>query len=182
MARIIPDGWRELSVTGAAQREIETLAVLADGLPDEYSVYHAVHWTGMDGRYAIYGEIDFAVVESRRRPAADRTEERLSRRNPGWPGQAVPRPVKERAGADLAHGQQPARQARGPRRHSLGAYRCPALLPGLHGQEPGDGRSRPRAHRRCRPPRPALPDHPAPVTCLARKRRPPQRSMPSCAT
>ena len=27
MARIIPDGWRELSVTGAAQREIETLAV-----------------------------------------------------------------------------------------------------------------------------------------------------------
>ena len=34
MARIIPDGWRELSVTGAAQREIETLAVLADGLPD----------------------------------------------------------------------------------------------------------------------------------------------------
>ena len=62
MARIIPDGWRELSVTGAAQREIETLAVLADGLPDEYSVYHAVHWTGMDGRYAIYGEIDFAVV------------------------------------------------------------------------------------------------------------------------
>lgn len=62
MARIIPDGWRELSVTGAAQREIETLAVLAEGLPDDYSVYHAVHWTGIDGRQAIYGEIDFAVV------------------------------------------------------------------------------------------------------------------------
>lgn len=62
MARIIPDGWRELAVTGAAQREIETLAVLADGLPDDYTVYHAVHWTSMDGRYAIYGEIDFAVV------------------------------------------------------------------------------------------------------------------------
>ena len=62
MARIIPDGWRELSVTGAAQREIETLAVLADGLPDDYSVYHAVHWTGIDGHFAIYGEIDFAVV------------------------------------------------------------------------------------------------------------------------
>ena len=30
MARIIPDGWRELAVTGAAQREIETLAILAD--------------------------------------------------------------------------------------------------------------------------------------------------------
>ncbi|MBL8425430.1 MAG: ATP-dependent helicase [Candidatus Accumulibacter phosphatis] len=62
MARIIPDGWRELAVTGAAQREIETLAMLADGLPDDYTVYHAVHWTGIDGRYAIYGEIDFAVV------------------------------------------------------------------------------------------------------------------------
>ena len=62
MARIIPDGWRELAVTGAAQREIETLAVLADGLPADYTVYHAVHWTSMDGRYAIYGEIDFAVV------------------------------------------------------------------------------------------------------------------------
>jgi hypothetical protein len=62
MARIIPDGWRELSVTGAAQREIETLAVLADGLPDDYTVYHAVHWTGIDGHFAIYGEIDFAVV------------------------------------------------------------------------------------------------------------------------
>lgn len=62
MARIIPDGWRELAVTGAARREIETLALLATGLSDEYSVYHAVHWTGMDGHYAIYGEIDFAVV------------------------------------------------------------------------------------------------------------------------
>ena len=62
MARILPDGWRELAVTGAAQREIETLAILADGLPDDYTVYHAVHWTGIDGRYAIYGEIDFAVV------------------------------------------------------------------------------------------------------------------------
>ena len=62
MARIIPDGWRELAVTGAAKREIETLEILAAGLPDDYSVYHGVHWTGMDGQHAIYGEIDFAVV------------------------------------------------------------------------------------------------------------------------
>jgi hypothetical protein len=62
MAAIIPDGWRELSVTGAAQREIETLAILADGLPEEYTVYHAVHWTCIEQKYALYGEIDFAVV------------------------------------------------------------------------------------------------------------------------
>lgn len=62
MARIVPDGWRELAVTGAAQREIETLARLADGLPDSYTVYHAVHWTNIERGYAIFGEIDFAVV------------------------------------------------------------------------------------------------------------------------
>jgi len=62
MAQISPDGWRELAVTGAAQREIETLAILAEGLPDEYTVYHAVHWTNVEQRYALYGEIDFAIV------------------------------------------------------------------------------------------------------------------------
>ena len=62
MAAIVPDGWRELSVSGAAQREIETLALLAGGLPDDYTVYHAVHWTNVEARYALYGEIDFAIV------------------------------------------------------------------------------------------------------------------------
>lgn len=62
MAHILPDGWRELAVTGAARREIETLALLADGLPDAYTVYHAVHWTNVEGRYAVFGEIDFVAV------------------------------------------------------------------------------------------------------------------------
>jgi hypothetical protein len=62
MATIIPDGWRELSVIGAAQREIETLEILAERLPDDYTVYHAVHWTCIEQRFALYGEIDFAVV------------------------------------------------------------------------------------------------------------------------
>lgn len=62
MAHILPDGWRELTVTGAAQREIETLALLAAGLPDAYTVYHAVHWTNIERGYAVFGEIDFVVV------------------------------------------------------------------------------------------------------------------------
>jgi hypothetical protein len=64
MAKIIPDGWRELEVTGGAQREIETLAVLASELPETYRVYHAVHWTniGSGKGFSIYGEIDFVVV------------------------------------------------------------------------------------------------------------------------
>ncbi len=62
MATIIPDGWREYAVTGAAAREIETLAKLAEALPDTYTVYHAVHWTRLEQGYSVYGEIDFVVV------------------------------------------------------------------------------------------------------------------------
>jgi len=62
MARVVPDGWREMTAVGAAQRELETLAVLADGLADEYTVYHGVHWTRIQNGFALVGEIDFAVV------------------------------------------------------------------------------------------------------------------------
>lgn len=62
MATILPDGWRELNATGAALREIETLAFLAEALPEDYTVYHAVHWTNLERGFALYGEIDFAVV------------------------------------------------------------------------------------------------------------------------
>lgn len=62
MAHILPDGWRELAVTGAAQREIETLALLETGLPENYTVYHAVHWTNIERGYAVFGEIDFVIV------------------------------------------------------------------------------------------------------------------------
>jgi hypothetical protein len=62
MAIIVPDGWREYAVTGAAQREIETLTTLADALPDAYTVYHGVHWTRLEHGYSVYGEIDFVVV------------------------------------------------------------------------------------------------------------------------
>ena len=62
MARIVPHGWREASATGAAAREIETLARLADGLPDDYTVYHGVHWTRLESGVSVYGDIDFVVV------------------------------------------------------------------------------------------------------------------------
>ncbi len=63
MAIVHPAGWRELAATGAAQREIETLAQLADGLSDDYTIFHGVHWTRIhQGRHAIVGEIDFAIV------------------------------------------------------------------------------------------------------------------------
>lgn len=63
MARIIPDGWQLLSgELGGSQRELETLHVLAAGLPDEYTVYHAVHWTNIERGYAVMGEVDFVIV------------------------------------------------------------------------------------------------------------------------
>ena len=62
MAIIYPDGWKELEATGAAAREIETLTLLANTLPDEYRVYHGVHWTRVQQGYQIWGDIDFAIL------------------------------------------------------------------------------------------------------------------------
>jgi hypothetical protein len=62
MAIISPSGWREMEVLGAAAREIETLAVLEKGLPEEYHVFHGVHWTNAEKGYSVYGEIDFIIV------------------------------------------------------------------------------------------------------------------------
>ena len=61
MARILPDGWEALDFTGSAQREIETLRLLAT-LPDDCTVIHGVHWTRIEHGCSIYGEIDFLVV------------------------------------------------------------------------------------------------------------------------
>ncbi|MEN4919350.1 ATP-binding domain-containing protein [Achromobacter spanius] len=62
MARIVPDGWQNMEAVGAMRRELETLGFLAQGLPDDYTVYHAVHWTNIEGAHAIHGEVDFVVV------------------------------------------------------------------------------------------------------------------------
>lgn len=52
-----------MSGTGAAVREIETLALLEASLADTpYSIYHGVHWTNVEKGYSAYGEIDFIVV------------------------------------------------------------------------------------------------------------------------
>lgn len=62
MAHIQPPGWRELAVTGAAQREIETLTRLEQALSDDYTIFHGVHWTNVEKGWSAYGEIDFIVV------------------------------------------------------------------------------------------------------------------------
>jgi hypothetical protein len=65
VAKVVPDGWRELDADGAAARELSTLALLERGLPAAYTVYHGVHWTRLDeGGFSIYGDIDFVVVNA----------------------------------------------------------------------------------------------------------------------
>ena len=62
MARTFPDGWEALEAAGAIPFEIATLRRLAADLPDDFSVFHGVHWTRLDHGYSVYGEIDFIVV------------------------------------------------------------------------------------------------------------------------
>ncbi|WP_423193184.1 ATP-binding domain-containing protein [Cupriavidus sp. H18C2] len=62
MARVVPDGWETMEGEGPLQRELDTLSVLAAGLPDGYTIYHAVHWTNVERTHAIYGEIDFVIM------------------------------------------------------------------------------------------------------------------------
>jgi hypothetical protein len=63
LAKVFPNGWRQLKPDISLVNEMETLSLLEKELDDTYSVYHGVHWTNIEKRnYAIYGEIDFAVV------------------------------------------------------------------------------------------------------------------------
>lgn len=63
MAKVFPSGWREINPLADIGRELETLELLGNSLDDSYTVYHGVHWTNVESKnYAIYGEIDFAVV------------------------------------------------------------------------------------------------------------------------
>jgi len=44
-------------------RERETVVLLAEALPDDYNLFHAIHWTRLHhSRFTLYGEIDFAVI------------------------------------------------------------------------------------------------------------------------
>lgn len=63
MANTYPSGWQELNFSSDASNEIETLKILSQGLNDNYSIYHGVHWTRLESKnFSAYGEIDFAIV------------------------------------------------------------------------------------------------------------------------
>ncbi|MYM30406.1 ATP-binding domain-containing protein [Duganella sp. CY15W] len=63
MAHLHPTGWQEMSATGAAAREIETLNYLKSVLADApYRIYHGVHWTNVEKGFSAFDEIDFIIV------------------------------------------------------------------------------------------------------------------------
>jgi hypothetical protein len=65
MARIIPDGWQSLAeaqLTPALARARETLSLLARDLPDDFTVFHGVHWNRVEAGRSVFGELDFAVM------------------------------------------------------------------------------------------------------------------------
>jgi hypothetical protein len=63
MAHIHPTGWQEMSATGSAAREIETLAYLDSALADApFRIYHGVHWTNVENGFSAFNEIDFIIV------------------------------------------------------------------------------------------------------------------------
>jgi hypothetical protein len=63
MARLIPDELDDLdALTSGHRAERQTLLRLRAELPDDLSVYHAVHWAHADRSGSVYGEIDFIIA------------------------------------------------------------------------------------------------------------------------
>ena len=44
--------------------ELEMLQLLADGLPDSYTLFHGVHWASVSAAYDRHGELDIVIVNS----------------------------------------------------------------------------------------------------------------------
>ena len=62
MARLIPSDITRLSLAGSDNPELETLAYLRDKLPDDYTIFHGVHWANSSAYGTRFGEIDFVIV------------------------------------------------------------------------------------------------------------------------
>ena len=62
MAQIFPEDFQIENKEFRFSSEIGTLLRLQSDLPDQYSVFHGIHWTRIEEDAAIYGEIDFLIV------------------------------------------------------------------------------------------------------------------------
>jgi hypothetical protein len=62
MARTVPDGWETAPTVGVVPFELVTLRRLAAALPDQFAVFHGVHWTRLAHGCSVFGEIDFIIL------------------------------------------------------------------------------------------------------------------------
>lgn len=62
MAHIIPSDLTRAALAGGRTPELETLALLRDRLPADYTVFHGVHWSREYRSWTHFGEIDFVVL------------------------------------------------------------------------------------------------------------------------
>lgn len=62
MAQLLPEDFQVSDREYRFSSEAGTLSRLKDGLSDQYMVFHGVHWTRIEDDAAVYGEIDFLIV------------------------------------------------------------------------------------------------------------------------
>lgn len=62
MARVHPSDIERLRVEAPHRAELHTLDQLAHHLPDNYTVFHSLHFAYSEGRRQRFGEIDFVIV------------------------------------------------------------------------------------------------------------------------
>ena len=62
MARVFPSDLSKLALAGAHRAELAMLALLRKRLPDDYTVFHGVHWSREYAKWTHFGEVDFVVV------------------------------------------------------------------------------------------------------------------------
>ena len=62
MAHIVPSDISRLALSGGNQHELDTLQQLKTELPDDYTVFHGVHWSREYEAWTHFGEIDFVVL------------------------------------------------------------------------------------------------------------------------
>jgi hypothetical protein len=62
LARIIPSDLTRLALSGVHEPEMETLALLQRRLPDDYTVFHGIHWSRQYKGRTVCGQFYFVVL------------------------------------------------------------------------------------------------------------------------
>jgi hypothetical protein len=91
MAHLVPSDITHLALAGGGHPELDTLHQFKAGLPDDYTVFHGVHWSREYAAAVVFGELDFVVVNrssrvlviEQKNGALEETPGGLAKRYPG---------------------------------------------------------------------------------------------------